>query len=212
VLAAGYAIVVQHQPVRSTAEGHVLAEVEINSAATEHGISVAGRSDSRKRSRSMIAADQDMHERRVCLVGAQRELRPEGVAVVANAHAALGREAGPEVSGDAEVMVEVPVEGEGKAIGIDAAFQASELIAAEELSLRIALRFRRHRESSEQPQHASQNHEFTHLSTPPEMSGIFLEQNGCETNHSPPDSATARSSERLFRMSVEFICKARASN
>ena len=71
--------------------------------------------------------------------------------------------AGPEISGDSEIVVEVPVEGEAKAISIDAAFQTRILIAAEEFCLRIALSFRSHRESSEQPKHASQNHEFTHL-------------------------------------------------
>jgi len=44
------------------------------------------------------------------------------------------------------------------------------------------------------------------------MSGIFLEQDGCENQDSPPDFATVRSSERLFRMSVEFIPRVRASN
>ena len=86
------AIVVQHQPVRATAEGHMLAEVEISSATRQHRIAIAGCLTTCERSRSVIATDQDMHERRVCLVGAQRQLRPEGVAVVVNAHTALSRE------------------------------------------------------------------------------------------------------------------------
>src|SRR5437762_9444853 len=107
----------------------------------------------------MVATNQGMHERCVSLIRAQRELRPEGVGVAVEADAALRFEGRAEISRHAEVVVEVPVERDVKTISIETAptqVQTRILVAAEELSLRIAPGFRRDGGNSKHTQHASQ--------------------------------------------------------
>src|SRR3954462_14389991 len=77
VLAAGAAIAVEHHPITATAERHVLIDVDIDSTAGKHCNSVAGVASTRERSGGMVSTDQGMHPRRISLVGAERQLRPE---------------------------------------------------------------------------------------------------------------------------------------
>src|SRR5579864_3761081 len=103
VLAAAGAVAVEQHPVCSTAEGDVLAEVEISTTARKHCQPAGAYAHARFRSRGAVAADQDMHERRVRLVGAQRELGPEGVRVIAKRDAAAADWVGLAVEARTEI-------------------------------------------------------------------------------------------------------------
>ncbi len=85
----------------------------------------------------MVSTNQGMDERRIALIGPQRQHRPKGIGVVLNADAALGSVGRTEIGSDPEVIAEVSGRGEIESVGVDTAFQMLVLIAAEEFCLRV---------------------------------------------------------------------------
>jgi len=137
VLAAGAAIAAKHHPVAAGAERHVAIEIDVDSTASQERHTVAGSASPSERGCGMISTDQGMHERRVGLVGVERQLRPEGIGVVVEADASLGRKAGTQIGGDPEVVVEIRSRSEVEAIRIDSTFQTRVLVSTEEFRLRM---------------------------------------------------------------------------
>src|SRR5579864_9338948 len=108
----------------------------------------------------MVAAEQHMHERRVGFVSAKRQLRAESVGVVVEADAILGGKARAQISRDAEIVVEVPRDGEIETVSVDSAFQMRVLITTEDFRLRIVPGLSRHGRRCEQSKEASDHDKF----------------------------------------------------
>src|SRR5215469_6592515 len=134
-------------------------------AATEHHGKTVGRAGhATKRSRTVEATSQEMHERREGLVVAVRKHRTEGVSVVVEADSGLGGVGAAEIGSYAEPIVQVAGNCAVPAIRVGAAIKAGVLIAAEDLCLRSGVHpFLGERRQREYRQQECQTDKFTHL-------------------------------------------------